>query len=289
VVTHATDSFRTLANAQVQRGDRVVEIGASTGETAWRLARAVAAGEGGSGGSKSGSYVGVDCSEEMVATAKKAHPDLEFQLLDCLMEKYRFLALCEGADCIFIDIGGSRSAETVVLVLALLLKRMQPKLVVIKCEELVADLDANTTVDDSGEVQDAAAWFTAAVDAAAKSSESWGRKKDQRKIRHPLRHQRKLAPNGVEICRYYQFGECHRASDPGGCPYEHGLCYECLEPGHRALDCTAFAVRSGTGGTLGAGAEAPADASQIPAVPLSAASPPPAPSACPGELLSAEA
>lgn len=248
IATSDTQRFRTLANSQVRQGDKVVELGCSTGETSWRLARAV------NMQNSSGAYIGLDNSEEMVSAARSTYPGLQFEQIDGLMEKAHLLALCNDTDVVFIDIGGDRSKHTVTLLLALLLEKTETrlKLVAVKCETLVADMDAwNPGYSDSGKIWNAEAWFANAIDNAKQASKNWGKKKDQRKIRHPLNHQRKLAPNGIEICRFHQFGTCLKmqrnqgpsiSAPPSSCPYEHRFCYECLGEGHRALECIAFAV-----------------------------------------------
>ena len=99
LVCFSTAEFRTLANSQVRRGDRVVEIGASTGETTC-LARAAG---------RDGTVIGLECSESMIAEAGRMHPQLNFQHIDALMEKMRLLQYCAEADVLFIDVGGDRS------------------------------------------------------------------------------------------------------------------------------------------------------------------------------------
>ena len=150
LVCFSTAEFRTLANSQVRRGDRVVEIGASTGETTFRLARAAG---------RDGTVIGLECSESMIAEARRMHPQLNFQHIDALMEKMRLLQYCAEADVLFIDVGGDRSKHTVVLLLSLLLD----KPFVPHCDQMRrisrrSRFDLRRLADD-GRVVDSAAWL----------------------------------------------------------------------------------------------------------------------------------
>ena len=238
LVCFSTAEFRTLANSQVRRGDRVVEIGASTGETTFRLARAAG---------RDGTVIGLECSESMIAEARRMHPQLNFQHIDALMEKMRLLQYCAEADVLFIDVGGDRSKHTVVLLLSLFLDKLPSvRLIVIKCEELVADLDSTSAeLADDGRVVDSAAWLGEAKRKAIVSSKTWGAKKGHSKSRlHPLGHARRFAPDGVEICRFHNFRDCLKLKNTGDdrCPLNHAYCHFCLARGHRAKECVAFSV-----------------------------------------------
>jgi predicted O-methyltransferase YrrM len=153
-----TDTFRRLANAQVQPGDAVVEIGASLGETTARLARtahgAVAAGDKGPG-----SVVAIDITDTLFPRARarcdEVAPDaasiVRFLKLDALADKLGLLHVAEDADAVFLDIGGDRAGDTVALLLALLLDRSAPRLIVVKSEELARELRTAATPPAAGD------------------------------------------------------------------------------------------------------------------------------------------
>ena len=132
VLTPDTCSMRILAASQVRRGDRVLEIGCSTGECTAVLARAAAGGGGrgrgqnrggadegeGGGGGRAGSVVAFDTGSDMIARAREhvasAAADapaeaVRFHRIDALADPRAGMAAApRHPDAIFVDIGGNR-------------------------------------------------------------------------------------------------------------------------------------------------------------------------------------
>lgn len=166
------------------------------------------------------------------------------------------LEYCEDADVIFVDIGGDRLADTVLLFLALLVERLASwRMIVVKSEELAARIDAALSEDlamtPDGDLDGVAQWLSTQCQAAKEAITAAGpgmqtaisgcHSADSRGIVHPLKQPKRFTKEGVEICRYYNYQECLKR-ESGECDRDHDHCHCCGELGHRAVECSAFNV-----------------------------------------------
>lgn len=252
-----TDTFRRFASSQVSPGDVVLEVGASSGETTTRLLQAV------SSSTKQGRVIAVELNESLAERAKarcaRDHPHLteftEVHCLDCLSNKEALLAHAQRAGVVFLDIGGDRNSDTVVVILSVLM-RCGARLVVVKSRALACEMAERLSVGADGALGDGAKeWFDGRVDSAVASIEGSNGSRMQialggleakeasgaaRRLGHPLQHPKKLF-EGLEICRYFNFKTCKKKEE---CPYDHAHCHTCGKPGHRALDCSDFDAKA---------------------------------------------
>jgi len=238
VVCAGTDSFRRLADSQPSPRDAlVVELGSSYGDATARLARAVG---------DAARVVGLEVSATAHAEACLRHPTLRFVRLDCVADKADLALAVREATCLFVDLGGDRSATTLLLLLPFL-QRAAPacRLIAIKSEQLHAALPARAVAPA---VQ---TWWAAAhADARARAAAAGATMRTvglgfgaSAQLRHPLQYPRRFTPDGLEICRYHNYRVCDRHRD-GRCERDHTTCHVCGERGHIALACRTFAEPS---------------------------------------------
>jgi hypothetical protein len=281
-----TDTFRRLANAQVQPGDKVLEIGASLGETTARLARAAHGAEDQWG---PGSVVAIDITDTLFARARarcdEVAPDaasiVRFLKMDALADKLGLLRVAEDTDAIFLDIGGDRSGDTVALLLALLLDRTAPRLIVVKSEELARELRAAATTPAAGEqaplvallahglLEGAHEWFAARCQAAeqraaedraaappqgacgsvstvtSSSNDSDGTSgvPDEARTRYRKNPLKQPRRTVAETgLEVCRFYNYHTCLKGDSCPFDHSHCHLCGQAGHTAHLCTEYAL-----------------------------------------------
>ena len=183
---------------------------------------------------------------------------------------YPVTSWCTSATCLktssstnlqlFIDIGGNRECPDVCRLIQRVKRDLSPRLVVVKSERL-HDLalshvkETNTEEDGPADssrravtntpnkrpvrgtalMQHPSVWW-AAVDGLA--AEYVERIDDaQKKVLHPLKYSAREDSQGVMICRYYNYRDCYQGDR---CPYNHQLCHQCGEEGHKALTCGRF-------------------------------------------------
>lgn len=246
IVTRDTVGFRHLARSMPTKDDFCVELGSSYGVCTDLMSKSA------------GRAIGVEISAELVEESRKRYPHVQFECIDALVEKRRIVELAKDATLLYVDIGGDRLGDTLVLLIPLLLSLISPEVMVIKCEEL-ADAAENFT-NEAGEIQDFSTWWTMMQKRAAERSEHGGSKFNTVLTgtgaaalvhRHPLTYpfvRAKVAEGGEdtggeptqgrEICRYYNYLECKKGDM---CTYDHTSCHSCREIGHRAIECTTFA------------------------------------------------
>jgi len=223
VVCQRTNDFRHLArrwsNGVVRPGEAIFDVGCSTGATTAILAKQFP-----------GTYVlGLDISAEAIAAARANVPQVEFLQTDGLLCKEQVLELVRAkhATALWIDIGGDRELDTVVVFLAYLLRSIAGRLtLVVKSQTLYKQARVDTVALDE-------AWLDGLVRQGSERLQS-------RRLAHPQRYPLKLDPaDGVTpICRYYNYlDECKKGAR---CPYSHATCHHCLQPGHRAVECYSF-------------------------------------------------
>jgi len=225
VVCQRTHDFRHLArrwsdDGVLRPGEAVFDVGCSTGATTAVLAKRFP-----------GAYVlGLDISPEAIAAARANVPGVDFLQTDGLLCKEQVLELVRAkhATALWVDIGGDRELDTVVVFLAYLLRSIAGRLtLVVKSQTLYrqARVDGASALDE--------AWLDGLVSQGSARLQS-------RRLAHPQRYPLKLDPaDGVTpICRYFNYlDECKKGS---ACPYSHATCHHCLQAGHRAVDCDSF-------------------------------------------------
>eukprot|EP01045_Picozoa_sp_COSAG04_P026242 COSAG04_NODE_3606_length_2676_cov_1.369810_4_plen_412_part_00 len=126
-----TEEFRLLARALPRRGWFCLDIGAAHGHATEALAAAC-----GDGGPEGGRAVGVEKGHDFVTAARAERPGLRFERLDALAAPQYLLQLATGADCLAIDINGVRELEALAPLLALALRVIKPRLVLVKSRRL---------------------------------------------------------------------------------------------------------------------------------------------------------
>ncbi len=299
MVTRTTDKYRLLAASQLEATDHVLEIGCSNGECSLIIAKYVTQGR----------LIGIDTSKEMIAQAKEKYNDsllgkdkhkastkstststptpitanVDFHVVDPFDEPRRAMELIRGKDegggrncktnspsVVLIDIGGNRDLTSVMKMLSWILTMFNPRLCIIKSEEMVDKMKEDTSpcletgtrhagidsmeqkskrqktttkptlfIKDDGMIENGQGWFNATMEEIKNMSRGTIKKKPR--FSHPKKAPLSLSPldNTTPICRYhnYSFSGCKIGDD---CPFDHIHCHWCLKPGHRAMDCPSL-------------------------------------------------
>jgi len=252
-----TSTYRRLSEA-ILSCDRVLEIGCSWGHCTELLA------------ARASSVVALDCSRECVKTASAKLPGVRFERVDLLATPALLATLTcapwpadsgedtcasvagsmdlrhligiglvpaairnpvgpsgrehQGFTCVFVDIGGVRCIEDVVSVLALVEMSLAPEHIVVKSERLAESLKTYTDT-----------WWAGLLSTRSDLSRQKG---SRRKVRHPLddvlRTPQRETPEGRAICRFANYGICHKGQL---CSFDHSHCHSCLQIGHLASVC----------------------------------------------------
>lgn len=271
VVTRTTDKYRLLAASQLRPTDHVLEIGCSNGECSLVIAKYVT----------DGSLVGIDVSNEMVQLAKSKIPEVkgctnvDFYVVDPFGDPRRALMLATGSDnlgdslkktpatkpdVVFIDIGGNRDLTSVVKMLAWVRRSFSPRLCIIKSEEMVDQIKADSSIEcksqdscepdkkrlkstsmtleieSNGTFKNGQEWFEATLHDIKTNPSRFSTTKPR--FLHPQKAPLSLSPidNSTPICRYHNWHKngCLHTD----CPFDHNYCHWCLKLGHTALSCT---------------------------------------------------
>jgi len=203
-----------------------VDLGCSTGEATHLLAKR--------GFSK---VIGVDVSEENIAKATAERPEIEWRLMDVLAERdllHEMIVNDFGGvtPVFFVDIGGDRMQETVVLFLSYVIQRYRPRLVVVKSRKLYKDVSKRYVEEDKKHLS-VDGWN----ELVNRISEEELR---DRKCFHPQRYPLRLVPGTDRaICRYFSYtGVCKKGDE---CEQDHEHCHHCQALGHRAQECEVLA------------------------------------------------
>jgi len=227
----------------------IIDIGCSTGGTTMMLSK------------HDGAVIGVDRAWKCLKKCKgdatsEAEKGIEWSLMDCVAFPHLIAEKILGMQCadvvVFLDIGGDRMAHTVLSLTEYLFMHVNPRLVVIKSEEmwksladwreppdphdrpdvsLGRDLDWGVVKETIKVAPSATKWTEATTEEVKK-----GRKM------HPTKACIRMSPvSGLSICRFWSYGVCNKFEMPseeyGECPYDHVTCHVCLKEGHRAQEC----------------------------------------------------
>lgn len=245
LMCYSTEFYRRLAHNQPNQDDFVVELGSSYGKASNILAPTC------------GKLLAVDCSKEAVEQSQELYPHIDFRRIDVFTDRLQLLEAARGCTVVFLDIGGNRELQSVSHMLCFLLRALQPRLVVVKSQELHKHAAAHTaSVGGTGELgalRDKNVWWGHLTDLVVQSEmqlrvlevkprpqhlEGGG----GRFSRHPLKYPPRTTADGVLICRFHNYREClrfgARAFVP--CPHDHDHCNHCGEAGHTAQACTAM-------------------------------------------------
>lgn len=269
VITRTTDKYRLLAASQLRPTDHVLEIGCSNGECSLVIAKYVS----------DGSLVGIDVSNEMVQQAKSKIPEVkgctnvDFHVVDPFGDPRRALMLATGSDnigdslkktsttkpdVVFIDIGGNRDLTSVVKMLSWVRRSFSPRLCIIKSEEIVDQIKADSAlksldsyepakkrlkstsmtleIESDGTLSNGQEWFEATLHDIETNLSRVSTARPR--FLHPQKAPLSLSPidNKTPICRYHNWHKngCLQTD----CPLDHDHCHWCLKLGHTALSCT---------------------------------------------------
>lgn len=131
-----------------------------------------------------------------------------------------------GFNVAFVDIGGSRCLRDVVRLVAQVEDALGCEFIAVKSEEL---FEAASKVQGCN-----IEWWRKLRASCSTSIES-------KRLRHPLdsllRYPSRRTSQGVEICRFANYGVCHKGDQ---CRYDHYHCHCCLGVGHKAAVCPLF-------------------------------------------------
>jgi SAM-dependent methyltransferase len=287
IMVPETAPFRQVAQFQLHphttcTGDRVLEIGCSTGEMSKRLWRMGVQ-----------AWVGMDNSVEMVqrcfqqlkqhiSSKRKVNDGASYSVLkvDPLLEHHRAYdatihALGGPPTAICLDIGGNRDVRPVMQVLswvfkffvepdssaaleeeAVLVEKQPPRLIIIKSRELVRNVlqegnEGKVSIEHvTGMILDGKKWFETTRSRLDGEDKQHGERGllHLKQIKHPAKAPMAYSPKDgtTPICRYHNYHQegCKRHNDPvSPCPFDHNHCHACRQPGHIAMNCTEDCIR----------------------------------------------
>ncbi|KAG5180449.1 hypothetical protein JKP88DRAFT_323901 [Tribonema minus] len=260
---------RKLARALPTRADRCVDVGCSYGKCTALLA------------AKGGSVLGVDNSRQVVAKARAMHPDIHFECIDAILDRQTLVEKAAGPQLVFLDIGGDRELDTLVLLIPLLQRLLKPEasgsgraahcVIVVKGYRLARA--ASKTVQEDGRICNFKSWWGAICDKANERMTQAGKKlgsvqqgtgKPSRRVMHPLQYPRMfLRPQGglaglagnsstaavagnssIAGGDWKQICRYHNymyCKRGDRCPHDHTACHCCGRAGHKAVECEVYA------------------------------------------------
>ena len=246
IVCPFTTEFRQLATL-IPANTLVLEIGCSYGKATEILANSL---------EMSSQVVGIDISKETITSASKEYPHIKFVQADCLRDPMSTLRVHEELCAlhtdltdlvVFVDIGGNRELESLVVLLPWIEKQLNPTTIVVKSETLHAAVTELPSMQCCGQFD----WHrlhTIAMEALQKRKElqtkADGATPVQIKSLHPLKAPLRTTNDGTPICRFHNYDPrgCRKFIDATcsgeTCPYDHTVCHICLQKDHIALNCT---------------------------------------------------
>jgi SAM-dependent methyltransferase len=164
-------------------------------------------------------------------------------------------------DAVFIDIGGNRDLTSVVKMLAWVRNSFNPRLCIIKSEEMVDQMKIDDSsnsnnpgsleavectsnrlqttrfeIEPDGTMKNGQAWFDAILHDIETNPSRVSTMKPR--FAHPKKAPLSLSPidGTTPICRYHNWHK--NGCIQNDCKFDHTHCHWCLTPGHRALACT---------------------------------------------------
>jgi predicted O-methyltransferase YrrM len=235
IVVPTTDLFRKFASRILPRGAFVVEIGCCNGFCTERILQSISSPE---------QYLGIDVGPQFIRECQAKFPEAHFEMVDVLMEwsraqtliETKFLAQQSGTTSkslhVYVDIGGNRDVESLLVLLQIIQDKLQPSAMVVKSEALFA----------FGQKQgNGLATPEAWRELQALALKSLQQRRYKPKHYQPLRMPQRYNEDGVAICRYHNYDTkrgCLRHNDANNhCELDHTLCHSCKRPGHVAFEC----------------------------------------------------
>jgi len=136
-----------------------------------------------------------------------------------------------------------------------LLEQLEPDLIVVKSEELKTHADQWLTERPGSShrdmIDEPRLWWESLREHCEAIEDVGGRRvvgalvglagqpqASTARLMHPLKYPHKRTAAGIDICRFYNYGECKKAER---CPLDHTTCHCCGAEGHAARACRAFA------------------------------------------------
>jgi SAM-dependent methyltransferase len=254
ILVQETAPFRQVVHCQLQKQDRVLEIGCSTGELSKKIWKTGVQ-----------TWLGIDVSLEILDKCRKQLDQfLESRdinkmdlrklytvlKIDPLLEPNRAfnhaVHLLDGLPTVIcIDIGGNREHLPVMEVLSWVFQSFSGpslRLVMIKSRAIVRAMLADDRVNiysSTGVVSNGTAWFESSFRRLEQQACNLQPVKGSKtKFKHPIKAPLVLSPmDGVTpICRYHNYhpNGCVRQNE---CEFDHKFCHACLKHGHIALEC----------------------------------------------------
>jgi SAM-dependent methyltransferase len=227
IVCGETRPFRMLARHLCFPGDPkcAIDLGCSTGATTAILAK------------RFHKVIGLDISTVVVEKGRLDHPGVDLRVLDVLTDRRVIVDLINQEmnghiPLFFVDIGGDRMQDIVIIYLSFLIETFTTPIIVVKSRNLYRYL-VNSSLAENGIYCKAEAWGKLIVDTKEEELRD-------RKCFHPQRYHMKLAPDsGLPMCRYHNYSICRKGDS---CDQDHNHCHHCSEFGHRGFECQQLAV-----------------------------------------------
>ena len=225
LITGETKPFRYLARHLAIPTELyfAVDLGCSTGETTHVLSK------------RYRRVVGVDISSEPISKARLSFPGVDFRIFDVLTDREALQALINeeptsSSTVFFIDIGGDRLQDTVLILINHITETFHPPLIVVKSRKLFKFLSRNC-LDADG--------IHCKIDLWQRLIQSTLDKQEcDKKYFHSRRRLTFFVPGTqIPICQYHNYQVCKKGDE---CSFSHSYCHVCLQQGHRALECDVF-------------------------------------------------
>ena len=149
---------------------------------------------------------------------------------------------------VFVDIGGNREIESLLALLQVIERRLQPRHIIVKSKALYK-FGTQHDLNEETSWKNLKSMAIEKVVQRQQSSTSVGKKKKY----HPLKMPQRYHPSTPEIaiCRYHNYDQtkgCLLYRDTKklgkGCALDHEHCHSCLQPGHVAWKCPSFTASS---------------------------------------------
>ena len=203
----------------------------------------------------------------MVSLARASYPHIQFECVDCILEKQQLARIGAGAQLVFCDIGGTRPVETLVVLLPLLQSLIGPAVIVVKSRFFAQAAKKSGRLQADGSFTDFAGWWSELCALSKQALNEGGKRLNAVRhgtdspssaVMHPLQYPRVYLQHRAEdakahpfaeelqICRYHNYLSCHFGE---ACKYDHEHCHSCGKAGHQARECASYCTELGPNAT----------------------------------------